>query len=88
MRGWSLSVEGHADPSDAAGQGAIKTAWENGSLITTIRVYIDAASYWIPNLTDDSDAGGRVTSYTLNQAHDAVAGISFTLAGSGPVTFV
>jgi len=29
-----------------------------------------------------------VTSYAVNQAHDAVAGISFTLSGSGPITFV
>lgn len=88
MRGWSLSVEGHADPSDSGGQGAIEAAWEGGSLINTVKIYVDAASYWIPDVTTDSDAGGRVTSYAINQAHDAVAGISFTLAGSGPVTFV
>jgi predicted secreted protein len=88
MRGWSLSVEGHADPSDSSGQGAIEAAWEGGSLINTVKIYVDAASYWIPDVTTDSDAGGRVTSYAINQAHDAVAGISFTLAGSGPVTFV
>ena len=87
MRGWSLSISGHYDPSNATGQGVIEAAWAAGSLITTIRAYVNAASYWTPDQATDSGAGGRVTSYALNQAHDAVAGISFTLSGSGPVTF-
>jgi len=88
MRGWSLSVEGHYDPSDGDGQGAIETAWANGSLINDIKLYVDNTSYWVPDVTTDSDAGGRVTAYAVSQAHDTVAGISFTLSGSGPITFV
>jgi len=88
MRGWSLSVSGHWDPTDSTGQSMIEAAWAAGSLINTIKMYVDSTSYWIPDVTTDSDAGGRVTSYAVNQAHDAVAGISFTLSGSGPITFV
>ena len=88
MRGWSLSVSGHYDPSNTTGQGLIETAWAGGSLMGTVRVHVSAASYWTPDTATDASAGGRVTSYALNQAHDAVAGISFTLSGSGPVTFV
>jgi len=88
MRGWSLSVEGNYDPSDADGQGAIEAAWAGGSLVNSVKLYVDSSSYWIPDVTTDSNAGGRVTAYAVNQAHDAVAGISFTLSGSGPVTFV
>ena len=88
MRGWSLSVDGNYDPTDTNGQNEIETAWANGTLINDIKLYVDNTSYWIPDVTTDSNAGGRVTSYALNQAHDAVAGISFTLSGSGPVTFV
>jgi len=88
MRGWSLSVSGHWDPTDSTGQAMIEAAWAGGSLINTIKMYVDNTSYWIPDVTTDSAAGGRVTSYAVNQAHDAVAGISFTLSGSGPVTFV
>ena len=87
MRGWSCSIEGHADPSDP-GQGLIEDAWAGGTLLNDVKIHISAASYWIPDVTTDSSAGGRVTSYALNQAHDAVAGISLTLAGSGPITFV
>ena len=88
MRGWSLSISGHYDPSDTNGQGAIEAAWAAGSLINNIKLYIDNSSYWIPDVTTDSDAGGRVTSYAINHAHDGVAGISLTLSGSGPITFV
>lgn len=87
MRGWSLSVEGHYDPSDSTGQNDIEDAWADGSLVTTIKLYVDNTSYWVPDITTDSDAGGRITSYSINQAHDTVAGISFTLSGSGPITF-
>jgi len=88
MRGWTLAVEGHYDPSDTTGQRALETAWAGGTLVNDVKLYVDSSSYWIPDVTTDSDAGGRVTSFALNQAHDAVAGISMTLSGSGPVTFV
>jgi len=87
MRGWSLAISGHYDPSNTEGQGLVEAAWAAGSLISTVRAYVNTASYWTPN-TSGYTAGGRVTSYAINQAHDAVAGISFTLAGSGPITFV
>jgi hypothetical protein len=88
MRGWSLSAEGHYDPTDTNGQGAIEAAWANGSLINNVKLFIDGTSYWVPDVTTDSNAGGRVTSYATNQSHDGVAGLSFTLSGSGPITFV
>jgi len=89
MRGWSLSISGHYDPSNTLGQGIIEAAWAAGSLLSSVRAYVNASSYWTPDWTTDvTNAGGRVTSYALNQAHDAVAGISFTLSGSGPITYV
>ena len=88
MRGWSLSISGHYDPSNTLGQGLVEAAWAAGSLISTVRAHVSAASYWTPSVTADPTAGGRVTSFALSQAHDAVAGISFTLAGSGAITFI
>jgi len=87
MRGWSLSVSGHYAPDDDDGQAKIEAQWAAGSLVSTIKIYVDASSYWAPDVATDTNAGGRVTSYALSQAHDAVAGISFTLSGSGPITF-
>lgn len=88
MRKWSLSVSGHYDPSDSTGQAMIEAAWAAASLINSVKIYVDNTSYWIPDVTTDSNAGGRVTTYTINQAHNTVASISLTLSGSGPITFV
>lgn len=88
MRGWSLSVEGFYDPTDTNGQGAIEAAWASGGLINDIKLYIDNTSYWIPDVTTDSNAGGRVTSYGTGTAKDGVASLNFTLSGSGPITFI
>ena len=92
MRGWSLSVSGHYDPADTTGQGLVEAAWAAGSLITSIHAHVNATSYWVPDTTTANaaglSAGGRVTSYSINQAHDAVASISFTLSGSNHITFI
>ncbi len=88
MRKWNLTVEGNYDPADTTGQGVIETAWSDGTLVNNIRVYVDNTSYWVPDTTTDASAGGRVTSYALAQDKSGVATISFTLSGSGPITFV
>jgi len=92
MRGWSLSVSGHYDPDNTVGQGLVEAAWAAGSLITSIQAYVNVSDYWVPDTTTANSAGlsagGRVTSYAINQAHDAVASISFTLSGSNHITFV
>ena len=88
MRGWSLSCSGHVDPSDSTGQAILEGAWADGSLVSTVKVYYDNTSYWVPDVTTDSDAGGRVTTYTIAFAHDGVGSVSFTLAGSGPITWI
>jgi hypothetical protein len=88
MRGWSAACSGHVDPSDGDGQGALEAAWAAASLITDIKFYYDNTSYWTPDVTTDSDAGGRVTTYTVAFAHDGVGSVSFTVSGSGPLTFV
>ena len=85
---WSVTVNGFYDPSDANGQNKIEEAWADGSLINDIKFYVDNTSYWIPDVTTDSDAGARVTSYPIGQAKDGVASVSFGMSGSGPITFV
>jgi len=87
-RKWSCTISGFYDPSDANGQNPIEDAWAGGDLINDVAFYIDNTSYWIPDVTTDSDAGGRVTSYRIGQAINGVASVSFTLSGSGPITFI
>jgi len=88
QRKWSLSFEGHYDPTDTNGQVAIETAWAGGTLINDIKLYVDNTSYWVPDTTTDASSGGRVTEYKVGLAHNGVASISVTLSGSGAITFV
>lgn len=88
FRKWTLTVSGFYDPTDTNGQKALETAWAGGSLVNDVKAYVDNTSYWVPDVTTDSAAGGRVTAYRLGQTKDGVASVNFTLSGSGPITFV
>jgi len=88
QRKWSATVSGFCDITDTNGQKAIESAWGSGALINDVKFYLDNTSYWVPDVTTDSDAGGRVTSYSIGQSKNGVASIDFTLSGSGPITFV
>jgi predicted secreted protein len=88
IKSWSCSLDGFYDLSDTNGQVAIKNAFWNNTLLTTVRLYVNDTSYWTPDLTTDSSAGARVTNYSPTQTADNVAQVSISLAGSGPITFV
>lgn len=88
MRKWTLTVAGFYDPTDANGQNAMEDKWADGTLVSTIKCYVDNTSYWVPDTTTDSQAGGRVTTYRIGATKDGVASVNFTLSGSGPITFV
>lgn len=85
---WSISFNGFYDKTDTTGQDILKSSYMAGSLITTLRLYVDNTSYWIPDVTTDSSCGGRVTTYDIGHDKGNVASVSFTVSGSGPITFV
>lgn len=88
IKSWSCSVDGFYDLSDTHGQQAIMAAFMNNTLMNTVKFYVDDTHYWIPDLTTDSSAGARVTSYSPTQTADNVAQVSIQFAGSGPITYV
>lgn len=87
-RKWNVTVAGFYDPTDTTGQKAIEDAWAGGTLVSTIRLYVDNTSYWVPDTTTVTGSGGRVTAYRIGQSFQGVASINFTLSGSGAITFV
>lgn len=87
-RKWNVTVAGFYDPTDTTGQNAIEDAWAGGTLVSTIRLYVDNTSYWVPDTTTVTASGGRVTAYRIGQSFQGVASINFTLSGSGAITFV
>jgi predicted secreted protein len=88
IKSWNATVNGFFDLTDTNGQVAIKNAFFGNTLLTNFRLYADDTSYWTPDVTTDSSAGCRITSYTPSQSADNVAQVSITVAGTGPITWV
>jgi len=88
MSGWTATFNGYYDVSDTTGQGALKTAAIAGTPITNIRFYVDSTSYWTPDVTTDSAAGCRITSLEITFDKADIGRISYSVAGTGPVTLV
>ena len=86
--GWTASFNGFYDTADTTGQGALKTAAIAGTLLTDLRFYVDSTSYWCPDLTTDSAAGCRITSLEMTFDKADVGRISYSVAGTGPLTLV
>jgi len=78
--GGNISFSGHYDPTDASGQDVIRTAWENATEVTSLRLYVDSTSYW---LVSDSIGGLYITSWEVSADKADIARCSFTAKVSG-----
>ena len=85
---WSASFTGFFDPTDTNGQVAMESAMNAGTLVNDIKFHFSANSYFTPDVTTDSNAGGRVTSFNVGQDKAGVASLNMTMTGSGPITRV
>jgi len=80
----SVTFAGYYDPADSTGQDVIRTAWEVATAVTSIRFYVDAASYWIPctkNLASTSCI--YITSWDIAADKSGLVSCSFTGKISG-----
>jgi hypothetical protein len=89
----TVSFSGLFDVSNAlTGQSALISALANNSKIQNIRLYIDAVSYYAPNVTVASGglvaAGMYVTSCTIGADKSGLATIEFTGKFTGPVCII
>jgi len=85
MGRWSLTFNGFFDPSDSP-QSGLMDAFNAGTLITNIRLYVDNTSFWEPSSGGAGD-GGRITALTVGSDKGGVASLSCTISGSGEITF-
>lgn len=92
MKGFSGSLKGYLDPLDTTGQAVLETAFLAGTLVSDLRFYVkytttsgDDNIYYTPDTTTDANAGMRITSFNVGQAHNGVATLSMSFSGSGPV---
>ena len=88
MLSFSGSFKGSFDPTDAAGQGVLKTAFEAGSLTSDIKFYLDYKSSTKRYLTPAVGAGIRITSMDVSIDKNGVGQLSVSFSGSGAITEV
>lgn len=85
----SVSFGGLYDPADTTGQTMLMSALSANSKIgNSIRLYVNAASYWTPNITAVSASGMLVQSVTIGADKSGLATIEFTGKCTGPWTLV
>jgi len=74
----TITVRGNYDPTDANGQALIESAWKNKSKLTDLRCWINSVSYYVPDLTNDSDSAVLIEEF---------GAIEYDKAGVGKVQF-
>ena len=87
MGKWSMTFNGFFDPTETC-QDALIDAFQDGSLIDDLQLFINNTSKWQPNTTANTGSGVRVTSLQVGQSKGGVASLAVSLSGSGQVTFL
>lgn len=78
-----ISFNGSFDMTDTAGQLLLDSAHKNKTVLTSIRLYIDNTSYYIPNTNITTGSGGVASAGVLMQT----IAISFDKSGIGTISF-
>ena len=84
--GGTVSFDGYYDPADTSdGQEDIRKAFDNGTLVTSLRFYEDATSYWYISNGGLVTAGGGIyiTSYEIGADKGGLISCSFSGKVSG-----
>jgi hypothetical protein len=84
----NIEFSGLYDPADSTGQTVLINALSGKTLVTNIRLYVDATSYWMPDITADAGAGMYVTSVPISFDKSGLGQISFTGKATGPWALV
>lgn len=85
---WTATMEAFFDPADTNGQAVLHDAYQNGTKITNLKLYLNGSKYWTPDTNTDPDAGCYITGLTINQQQSSLATAEFTVRGYGPGKWV
>lgn len=80
--GGQISFSGYYDPADSTGQDAARAFREAGTIVTSLRLYVDNTSYWTPTTTTPL-SGVYITGYDVSADKSGLAQCSFTGKVSG-----
>ena len=84
----TISFSGLYDPADTTGQAVLLAANLSNTKITDLKLYVDNASYWTPNVTALSAAGVYVTSVAIGIDKSGLGTIDFHGKCTGPMVLV
>ncbi len=80
MTGWEGAASGFLDKTDTSGQVALETAAFAGTLVTDLKFYVDASTYYAPSASSSS-AGILIGGYNISHDKAGVATVEFTFTG-------
>ena len=75
---WSGTAAAKYNIADTTGQLALQTAWLAGSLVSDVRFYVSAASYY---------HGDAYVSASISAAVDNVVEVSYSITGASALTY-
>lgn len=84
MQSWTATIAGQMDLDDVS-QTALHDAAEAGTLITDLRFYTDATTYFTVDIIADSEAGCFIDSYNITADNNSVVAFTMSVTGSGPL---
>lgn len=85
--GGEITFNGLYDPDDSSGQTALRTANENATDVTSLRIYIDNTSYWTFNTTGPYSYG-NITKWEIGGDKSSLGTATFSLKVSGKLMLV
>lgn len=78
----SGSVSGYLATADTTGQDVLVTAFENGTTVSGMRLYIDDTIYYHADGSEEND-GVYITSYNVSAAQNEIIPVEFNFEVSG-----
>ena len=84
--GGEITFAGNYDPADTIGQTALRTANENATHVTNLRLYIDSTSYFAPDQSTTPASYVLITNYNVTFDKADVGKTSFTAKISGKMS--
>lgn len=83
LDGGTISFSGLFDPDDTAGQDVLRTANENGTLLTSIKFWLNATSYYTPAYSAITGSGVYITAWEIGADRSALMSASFSCKVTG-----
>lgn len=88
LDGGTVSFSGLLDPADANGQTVLRDANNDSTLLTSIKFWQSATSYWQPSYTSVTGSGVYITSWEIGAERAGLITASFTGKVTGKIGLV